>query len=57
VDVLRFVFDLLIIVGYFAVAFVLGSWLMAAAPIALALLLVVIIVIRDRLNPEEGGNR
>jgi len=55
--VIRFVFDLLIIVAWFAVAFVLGSWLMAAAPVALAMLLVVVTVIRDRLDPEEEGNR
>jgi hypothetical protein len=55
VDVLRFVFDLLVIIGYYAVAFVLGSWLMAVAPIALALVLAIVIVIRDRLDPEEGG--
>ena len=34
-SVLRWVFDLVVIVGYFATAFVLGSWLMVAAPLVL----------------------
>ena len=57
--VLRWLFDLVIIVGYFAAAFVLGSWLMAVAPFVLALLAVAVAVIRGRLDesepPEDGS--
>ena len=44
VGVLRWLFDLVIIVGYFATAFVLGSWPMAVAPFVLALLVVAVTV-------------
>ena len=33
-DVLRFLFDLVIVAVYFATAFFLGSWLLALAPLA-----------------------
>ena len=51
--VLRWLFDLVIIVGYFATAFVLGSWLMAVAPFVLALLVVTAALIRGRLDESE----
>jgi hypothetical protein len=48
--VLRFVFDLVIIVGYFATAFFLGSLLMAAAPFVLAGIVIVVTIVRVRLG-------
>jgi hypothetical protein len=52
VDVLRFVFNLAVVVGYYAVALFLGSWLMALAPVGLALILTFVAVIRARF--DEG---
>jgi hypothetical protein len=39
-------------VGYFGTALVLGSWLMVAAPILLALLVIVVTVVRMRLDGD-----
>ena len=50
VDLLRWLFDLVVIVGYFATALVLGSWLMAAAPFALAGIVIVATIVRVRLD-------
>jgi hypothetical protein len=50
VAVLRWLFDLVIIVGYFATALVLGSWLMVAAPFVLAGIAIVITIVRVRLG-------
>lgn len=50
VDVLRWLFDLVIIVGYFATALILGSWLMVAAPFVLAAVVVVVTIVRVRLD-------
>ncbi len=47
---LRWLINLVIIVGYFAAVTLLGSWLMAAAPIALALLVIVITIVRVRIG-------
>lgn len=49
-DVLRWVFDLVVIVGYFATALFLGSWLMVAAPFVLAAVVVVVTIVRVRLD-------
>lgn len=50
VAVLRWLFDLVIIVGYFATALILGSWLMVAAPFVLAAVVVVVTIVRVRLD-------
>jgi hypothetical protein len=50
VTVLRWLFDLVIIVGYFATALILGSWLMAAAPFALAGIVIVVTIVWVRLD-------
>jgi hypothetical protein len=50
VGVLRFVVDLVIIIGYFAMALIVGSWLMAAAPFALAVIVIVVTIVRVRLD-------
>lgn len=49
-DALRFAFNLVVVVGYFAAAFVLGSWPMAAAPFSLAAIVIVVTVVRARLE-------
>jgi hypothetical protein len=50
VAVLRWLFDLVVIVGYFATALVLGSWLMAALPLVLAGIAIVVTIVWARLN-------
>ena len=47
---LSWFFDLVIIGGYLAVAFVLGSALMVLAPLALAALVVVVVMIQERFS-------
>ena len=47
--VLRRLFDL-VIIGYFATAFVSGSWLMVAAPFVLTSVVIVVTVVRVRLD-------
>ena len=49
-DLLRWLFDLVVIAGYFATALVLGSWLVAAAPFALAGIVIVVTIVRVRLD-------
>ena len=48
--VIPWLFDLVIIVGYFATALILGSWLMVAAPFVLAAVVVVVTIVRVRLD-------
>jgi hypothetical protein len=50
VDLLRWLFDLVVIVGYFAAALILGSLLMVAAPFVLAGIVIVATIIRVRLE-------
>ena len=50
VAVLRWLFDLVVIVGYFATALVLGSWLMVAAPLVLAAIVIVVTIVWVRLD-------
>jgi hypothetical protein len=50
VDLLRWPFDVVIIVGYFATAIILGSWLMAAAPVVLAGIVIAVTIVRVRLD-------
>ena len=48
--VIRWLFDLVIIVGYFATALILGSWIMVAAPFVFATVVVVVTIVRVRLD-------
>ncbi|MBI3747613.1 MAG: hypothetical protein HY262_02000 [Chloroflexi bacterium] len=48
--VLRWLLDLVIIVGYFATALVLGSRLMVAAPFVLAAIVIVVTIVWVRLD-------
>jgi hypothetical protein len=50
VAVLRWLFDLVIIVGYIAVSLVLGAWLMLAVPIVLAAVVIVVTIVWVRLG-------
>ena len=50
VAVIRWLFDLVIIVGYFATALILGSWIMVAAPFVFATVVVVVTIVRVRLD-------
>ncbi len=54
---LRWLFELVVVGGYYATAFVLGSWLMALAPLAIALLVLVWAIIMSRLDGAEGDGR
>lgn len=47
---LRWLFDLVVIVGYFATALILGSWLMVAAPLVLAAIVVVVTIVRVQFD-------
>jgi hypothetical protein len=53
VDALRWLFNLVMIVGYFATALVLGSWLMVAAPLVLVALVIVVTVVWVRLDGDD----
>jgi hypothetical protein len=50
VSVLRWLFNLVTIAGYFAAALILGSWLMVAAPIVLAGVVIAAVVGWERLG-------
>jgi hypothetical protein len=52
VGVLRWLFDLVIIMGYLATAFVLGSWLMVAAPFVVTFVVILVTVVRVRLGDD-----
>ena len=49
-DLLRWLFDVVIIVGYFATALILGSWLMVAVPIVLVGVVIAAVVAWERLG-------
>lgn len=52
VGVLRWLFDLVIIIGYFVIAFVVGSWLMVAAPFVATFVVILVTVVRVRLGDD-----
>ena len=55
VTVLRWLFDLVVIVGYFATALVLGSWLIVAVPVILAAIVIAVTIVRVRLDEYVSG--
>lgn len=49
-DLLRRLFDLVVIAGYFVTVLALGSWLMVAVPLVLAAIVIVATILWVRLD-------